>query len=166
MSKKIYGILMRPCSTSLEDNKKTMHSSRHSVKKNFMMKYRDHMAAMQIIAECAKCYIMDNYQKITDWPLLDIIINDNSGTETTYYNYTQQNTNYKSPILSKLMKSIDTKNKKKHNPVVSLTECVLDPTDGDFSVTINGKQHLWLDDESVIEIADFIETTLKNKHKK
>jgi hypothetical protein len=45
--------------------------------------------------------------------------------------------------------------------IVSLTGVVLDPTDGDFSLTVNGKNHLWIDDESVIVIADYIEKSLK-----
>jgi hypothetical protein len=41
---------------------------------------------------------------------------------------------------------------------------ILDPTDGDFSVTINGdKNHWWIHDEEVIVIANYIEETIKNE---
>jgi D-tyrosyl-tRNA(Tyr) deacylase len=40
---------------------------------------------------------------------------------------------------------------------------VLDPTDGDFSVTINGNEHWWIQDEAVIIIADYIEKQLKTQ---
>ena len=41
---------------------------------------------------------------------------------------------------------------------------VLDPTDGDFSITINGKEHWWIQDEAVIIIADYIEKKLKKEN--
>jgi hypothetical protein len=44
-----------------------------------------------------------------------------------------------------------------HNPIVELNDVVLDPTDGDFSVTINGKEHWWIEDSAIIKIADYIE---------
>jgi hypothetical protein len=37
------------------------------------------------------------------------------------------------------------------------------PTDGDFSVTINGNEHWWIQDEAVIIIADYIEKQLKTQ---
>ena len=39
---------------------------------------------------------------------------------------------------------------------------VLDPSDGDFSLTINGKEHWWIQDEAVIIIANYIENQLKS----
>ena len=50
---------------------------------------------------------------------------------------------------------------KKHNPVLSLSEMVLDPTDEDFSITINGVDHNCIDDDSVIILADYAENWLK-----
>ena len=52
---------------------------------------------------------------------------------------------------------------RKHNPIISLTDIVLDPSDGDFSLKINGNDHLWIDDESVVIIADYIEKKLKRR---
>ena len=52
--------------------------------------------------------------------------------------------------------------KEKHNPVKSIDRVVLDPSDGDFSLTINGKEHWWIQDEAVIIIADYIENQLKS----
>ena len=48
----------------------------------------------------------------------------------------------------------------RQRPVESVTEPVLDPSDGDFSITINGRDHMWINDEAVVIIADYIE---KNK---
>jgi hypothetical protein len=53
--------------------------------------------------------------------------------------------------------------KRNQNPVVTIDEVVLDPTDGDFSVTINGHQHWWIQDEAIIIIADYIEKQLKKQ---
>ena len=57
----------------------------------------------------------------------------------------------------------DKEKKRKQNPVVIINEVVLDPTDGDFSVTINGNEHWWIQDEAVIIIADYIEKQLKTQ---
>jgi hypothetical protein len=47
--------------------------------------------------------------------------------------------------------------------VSTFDEAVYDWTDGDFSVTLNGKSYLWITSESIIEIADYIETKLKEQ---
>lgn len=60
---------------------------------------------------------------------------------------------------------MEEKDHEKHNPIVSVNEVVLDPTDGDFSITINGtNEHWWIGDEEVIIIADYIEQQLKEKN--
>ena len=60
---------------------------------------------------------------------------------------------------------VDKRNKLRHNPVHTVDNIVLDPSDGDFSVTINGGQeHLWIQDEAVIVIANYIETQLKESN--
>ena len=49
----------------------------------------------------------------------------------------------------------------RQRPVESVTEPVLDPSDGDFSITINGRDHMWINDEAVVIIADYIERNRK-----
>ena len=51
-----------------------------------------------------------------------------------------------------------------HNPIVSFDSAVLDTTDGDFSVKINGQDFYWIDDKPIIEIADYIEEQLKKEN--
>jgi hypothetical protein len=59
---------------------------------------------------------------------------------------------------------MDQREKEKHNPILEFNEVVLDPTDGDFSITVNGDQaHWWIQDEAVILIADYIEKQLNSK---
>jgi len=117
-----------------------------------------------------------------------VAIHDNTGTSTEYYNYvpnprldlkpspnrggTDAERGIKRPrpvrsdVLDKMLRGLDARDKAKHNPIVSITRVVLDPTDGDFSLTINGKDHLWIDGEAIIVIADYIEQKLKIEVKK
>ena len=59
----IYGILLFPCSTNIEEHKKVCHTSTHGVKNDFMKSYSNHLAGMEIVANCAKIYILENYKK-------------------------------------------------------------------------------------------------------
>ena len=66
-------------------------------------------------------------------------------------------------IIDNLLEQDYVRKKSLHNPIVTIDEVVLDPTDGDFSITVNGgKEHWWIGDEEVILIADYIEEKLKN----
>lgn len=165
MKNNIQGIMMRPCSLTEGGNEEIMLSTKYSTKENFLAKYEDHMAAMQIVAECAKIYITNNWEKVTDWTNLDVVIEDNRNISTHYYNYVKDirrsTVNNKSKVLDELFERIDKEDEKNHNPVKTITNVVLDTTDGDFSLTINEQPHLWISDESVIIIANYIEEVLK-----
>lgn len=158
-------MIFRPVSENQEDNKRKMMSSDVSTDKNFLKHYQDHIASMKIVAECAKIFIMENWEKIKDWSLLEVVIEDNSKIDTDYYQYTPNETGFikLGSVMTKAKKRIDEKNKKRHNPIIKISEVVLDPSDGDFSLTINGKDHLWISDDSIIIIADFIEKSLKSE---
>jgi len=167
----IYGLMFRPSSSNEEENDEIWHSSDYSTRTDFLKNYQNHMAAMEIVAGCAKVYITKNWEKITDWSELDVVIEDNTRESTDYYHYVKSTRRrpirkvkeHTSPVLDKLFSRIDEDNKKRHNPIKTITDVVLDPSDGDFSLTINGKQHLWISDESVIIIADYIEEKLKKE---
>jgi hypothetical protein len=159
----IHGMMMYPCSLNEEDHEKTWKQSDFYTEKDFMEEYRKHMVAMQHVAECAKIYILKNWESVKDWKDLNVIIRDNSGKDTEYFNHKKEERTRKgSKVWEEMLKRIEERDKEKHNPITSLTRVVLDTTDGDFSLTINGKDHLWINDESVIVIADFIEKTLSN----
>jgi len=163
----IYGMLMRPCSLSQKENDKVVHSSKYSVRENFLQEYQDHIAAMQIVAECAKVSILKNWKEVKDWSELNVIIEVGGDKikPTEYYNYVpEDNGKYKrNDILGKLRAKIDKENKKKHNPVISVSDVVLDTIDGDFSITINDKEHWLISNDSVIVIANYIEKYLTKK---
>ncbi len=161
----ILGMVFHPCSSTEEDNEKVWKSSEFYTDAHFMSEYRKHIVAMQHVAACAKIYITNNWKMVTDWSELKVIITAKQGV-TEYYNYVPKEPKVRagtSAILGKMRKEIENEKKAKHNPIKEVTEVVLDPTDGDFSITINGKEHWWIDDESVIIIADYIEKQIKPK---
>jgi hypothetical protein len=166
--KQILGMVMRPCAFSKEDNEAMWKKSEFYTDKDFYNQYRKYMVAMQHVAECAKIYIENNWQKITDWTGLDLVIESKQGI-TEYYNYEERPPSKRMSKTSKkdtflrMCQEIEEKNKAKHNPITSVTEVVLDHSDGDFSITINGNEHWWIDSESVIIIADFIEKKLNGE---
>ena len=162
--------MMRPASLTEAENALVMGSTKHSVTSGFMDSYRDHIAAMEIVAECAKVFIMENWMKVDDWSDLQVVMEDNHPKQdyVEYYKYEDhyskngERRKTGSDFMAKMFDKWDAENKKRHNPIIKFEEPVLDPTDGDFSVTVNGRQHLWLSDETVIIIADYIENKLNN----
>ena len=154
----LFGMLMRPCSLTEKENEKVIFSSGYAVKKDFRKNYENHIAAMQIVAESAKIYILNNWKKVKDWSNLNISIVDNTGKETHYYKYVER-AGFKNmgDRYNKRREEREKERKKNQNPVKKISGVVLDTSDGDFSLTINRKDHLWIDDESVIILADYIE---------
>lgn len=173
---------MRPCSFNQEDNEATMQSSDYSVKENFYKEYSNHIAAKQIVAECAKIYILNNWEKVKDWSDLEVVMEDANTLEghlnkanggnplddyVEYYKYTGKKLGRKKRLVSPagdFMKDIfdemDEKDKLRHNPAVAVRDVVLDTSDGDFSLVVNDRHHMWIRDEAVIIIADYVETQL------
>ena len=153
-----FGMLMRPCSAIEAENETIWKSSEFYTEANFYSEYSKHIIAMQHIAECAKIYITKKWAEVSDWKYLNVVIQDNSGTKTEYFNYIPRNKH--TTTKSSVRERMEADRAKRHNPISTITDVVLDPTDGDFSLTINGKCHLWIDNESVIIIAAYIEKTL------
>ena len=104
----------------------------------------------------------ENHKKIEDWSDLEVIIEDNSDIDTEYYNWKEFKHRDSVNVINNILRDHNDRRKTCHNPVVTLTDCVLDPSDGDFSITINSKDHNWISDDSAIIIADYIEKQLKN----
>ena len=166
MTQQIYGQVMTPCFMTEEEFEKGYRSSEFWTESGFYDAYRKHIVAMEHVSCCAKIFILKNYEKVNDWSGLNVIvIHGPSGEATEYYNHIHDDNLDIDHALSmkKLFKEMDKKSKAKHNPVVSLTCVILDPTDDDFSLTINGKEHWWIQDEAVIIIADYIEKQLKKQ---
>lgn len=160
----LYGLFMYPCSLNQREHEKTIFSAECAVKSNFKDNYQKRMAEMQIIAESAKIFILNNYKKVRNWSDLEISVVDNRKKETFYCKYKRRKSrfeNIKSKAYEKIVNRMNERRRKWHNPVNKVSDIVLDTSDGDFSVKINGKWHNWIDKESVIVLADYIEKHTK-----
>lgn len=151
----IIGIMLRPCSTTLEENKEVVMSAESSVDVDFLRVYNSHLANMQIVAECAKVFIEENYKKVDDWSDIEISIRHREGV-VEFYKY-EEDTKWDEGVG----KIFNDMNKKRHNPMGQIKNIVLDPTDGDLSINMeNGEEYWWVDDETAIILADYIEEKL------
>lgn len=177
----IYGSVFSPCFMTEEEFEDGYKNSIFYVDSNFMDEYRKHLAALPHIASIAKSYILKNWEKVTNWENLDVVIvHGPTGEWTEYYNnekelppveeeepseakkkFLEKQKPKRNSVLDDFLKQMEEDNKLKHNPIKTIDEVVLDPTDGDFSITVNGKEHWWIQDEAVIIIADYIENQLK-----
>lgn len=175
----IPGVIFSPCFMTEEEFEAGYRQSIFWTDKDFYEEYRKHIAAMRHVAECAKIFILKNYEKVTDWSDLEVIITHGpTGESTDYYNHekhvdrtkrrkerqakTDKSASKLPDSLKKIYDEMEEKDRARHNPVKSVTNAVLDPTDGDFSLSVNGQEHWWIQDEAVIIIANYIEERLKN----
>ncbi len=177
--------MMRPVFLSEEDYKKHWQSSIFWVESDYRKEYEKHRVAMSHIAEFAKTYILENYKKVEDWSELDIKLRHGlDGTRVEFYNHYKKPVPPKEPSekmkkflklvspekpkrserVKKIFDEMEERDKAKHNPIVSFDSAVLDTSDGDFSVKINGQDFYWIDEEPIIEIADYIEEQLKKEN--
>lgn len=179
--KQIHGQIFSPCFMTEEEFEEGYKNSIFYVDSNFMEEYRKHLAALPHVASVAKSYILKNWEKVTNWENLDVVIvHGPTGEWTEYYNnekelppveeeepseakkkFLEKQKPKRSSVLDDFLKQMEEDNKLKHNPIKTIDKVVLDPTDGDFSITVNGKEHWWIQDEAVIIIADYIENQLK-----
>jgi hypothetical protein len=163
----IIGEMFRNCFPTTEDFEKGYKNSVFYVDKNFLEEYRKHMVAMDHIANFAKSYILNNWQKVEDWSDLDVTVRaGNTGKKTHYYKYVERDPfNTRNVKVAEMFEEMREEEKNNQNPIRVFNNVVLDPTDGDFSVTINDTEHWWIDDDAIITIADYIEKQLEEKEK-
>jgi len=158
----IHGTIFNPCFMTEEEFEGGYKNSIFYVDKDFRNSYESHMAAMGHIANIAKSYILKNWEKVKDWSDLEVVVRHGPTGESTYY-YSYKERIRKKDYHSDIFLKFDKSRKRKQNPVKTVDAVVLDPTDGDFSITINGKEHWWIQDEAVIIIADYIENSIKKQ---
>lgn len=148
---------------------------------NFFQEYERINRELYTLEESCMYFIEENYKKINDWSPLDITIegyyNDNKGGEVTYqkiryvdYNHILQSQNREpytarldETIIQRMLREMDEKDRKDHNPILDIGEVVIDPSDGDLALKINNKWHTMVSGLCVIELADFIEKSLSKK---
>lgn len=159
----LFGIMFRPL--ALENNHaKIAHSTDMSVSGDFRKAYEKHMAGMQIVGMCAKVYITENWQKITDWSGLNVVITSPKDEITEYFYHKPRENKGKTDTLKRMFNKMDERDKARHNPVTIVTDVIMDE-EFDFSMTINGEVHWWLTDDAVVVIASYIEQKLKERDK-
>lgn len=158
----IPGQIFNPCFMTEADFEEGYKRSNFYVDKNFLKEYRKHMVAMDHITNIAKSYIFNNWKKVEDWSDLDVIIRaGNTGIETHYYKYVERaGPKSRSERVRDLFEEMRREQEVNQKPIQIFNDVVLDPTDGDFSVTINDTAHLWINDDAIITIADYIEKKL------
>lgn len=174
----IHGEMFTSLYETVEDFENGWKRSVFYVEKDYMSEYRKHMAAMSHVAQFAKVFILKNWESVKDWSDLDIkIVGGARGRDAEpihYYKYVERPkrenkfSKLASPpkedsAWSRITRRLDEERKAGENPVVSVSDVVLDPTDGDFSITINGTEYWWLLDEEVIVLADYVEKQLNKQ---
>jgi hypothetical protein len=127
-----------------------------SLDNNFGEKYDKLCSEINRLVWEAKYYILNNYQDIENWSQLRIRMAH--GRTPPRFDYESE---FYRPKNGRLLAS--GKVILPANPVVSVANAVLDNSDGDFSITVNGREWWWIPDNCVITIAQYIEEHLNNK---
>jgi hypothetical protein len=163
----ITGPVFKPCFSSVKEFKTSCESTVVSATKDFRNEYAKHIEALSIIADCGKIYILENYKKINDWTDLDLHIK--SGTKqatgkTHFYKHDEIKINKKGSMeqTDDVFIKMNETSRLGENPIKTLTNVILDPSDGDFSLTINDLEFWWICDDSIITIAHYIEFKIKD----
>ena len=127
----------------------------------FRKNYIQFSAEVRRTIEAAKIYILDNYQKIEDYSDLSLILRCANHEGTKYFGKKRikrrGKKNGKNTILSDLIEDME----REKIEISKFDSAVYDWSDGDFSVVFNGISYNWIDGESIIDIASYIESRLK-----
>jgi hypothetical protein len=152
---------------------------------NFDQNFLETRSKMSRIITAAKIYVLDHYQEVEDWNYLYLNLHHNAGRQRFCLKNEEKIKKIEEERIAKLtgsakklhdhiakqdsekpakgsntLRKLLEESKKESIEIETVTDVVYDWTDGDFSLTINGKPYLWIDGESVIDIANYIE---KNK---
>jgi len=161
MKDQILCAMMVPCFSTEEEFRQAHQKTEFGVDCGFMGAYRNHLMGLHIVTNCAKSYILDHFEKVEDWSGLDVKVTDNTGETVHYYKHRDSSDDWKDTTIAQAFKEHDEEMRRKQRPVESVTDPVLDPSDGDFSITINERDHRWINDEAVVIIANYIEKNSK-----
>lgn len=131
-----------------------------STKEYSDMNFRDNhsklWAAHNYLISAAKIYVIDNYKSIDDYSELDLILRSGATGEKFYFGPKRNRVVSRSEILTEILKDLDSVT----IPIETFDQAIYDWSDGDFSVVFNGVSYNWIDDDSVINIASYIEEKL------
>jgi hypothetical protein len=124
---------------------------------NFGKSYISAFAELRRVVEAAKIYVLDNYQKVDDYSDLHLMLNCVNHKEKVYFGQKskrpRKKKGEKESALDRMIKEID----KQTIEIKTFDKAVYDWTDGDFSVVFNGVDYNWIDSNSIVDIAAYIE---------
>lgn len=125
---------------------------------NFYGNYHKLSSELRSVLECAKIYILDNYNKIEDYSDLSLTLRCANHENAVYFGKKMElKTKKRIKIFDEIMEDLNNRTIK----IISFDSVVWDWSDGDFSVTLNGVDYNWIDSRSIIDIAEYIEERLK-----
>ena len=148
------GNFLIKCFVSLDEMKHALKQDENFISEKFADKYCEMLGKLSLIADIARIYTYENWKKVEDWSELSITLTYKR-KNITFFKYIEHD-----HTANELDKSLDTFLKNMHNPVNSVTDFSVDPTDRDTYIKINNKW-FFLNDEDVIVIADYIEKSIR-----
>jgi hypothetical protein len=118
-------------------------------------------AELRRLVDVAKVYILDNYQKVENYSELNLILRAANHDKTCYFGQRRKTEDdiKISSAFHRILEELDAQTIE----IKSFDKAVFDWTDGDFSVVFNGVNYNWIDSNSIVDIADYIESRLKTK---
>jgi hypothetical protein len=149
--------MFTPCFFSLEDYHRGWADMQHSVKSGFRSHYEDHLAAVETVVSCAKSYIVKNADRVTDWSGLRIRLKLPNGEKVYYYKHEPGPMPTGDDPISEALREFEEHCRDHEQPVMEITNIILDPSDGDLSITVNGTEYIAISDRAVIDLAAYIE---------
>ena len=138
-----------------------IRESRKYKEGNFEIRYIEFVAETRSIVEAAKVYIIDNYKKVNDYKTLHLMLRCVNHEGTQYFGTKSKRGKSRSEVLNKIIDEIN----EKTIEIKKFDAAVYDWTDGDFSVTFNGVNYNWIDSNSIIDIAAYLERKLDDGNK-
>jgi hypothetical protein len=143
---------------------------------NFSENLRLLLSKTSVLIQSAKIYILDNYKNVEDYSDLSLKLTAGISGETFYFGKKRKDRKKierekseavkkleaiakpakPNPRIEKLLRELD----EKTTEIKTIDNVWYDWTDGDFSISINGSEYLWIDDRSIITIADYINKKL------
>lgn len=107
--------------------------------------------------------LTEEQRNILKWQYAQLVqsMKDQNTSLDEYYKYEPGPEITGTGIIADTFRDFEEWNRDHQMPITQFSNPVLDPSDGDLSVTINGRDHLWIDDNAVIAIAHYIENQAK-----
>ncbi len=132
---------------------------------NFEIKYIELSAEIRSVVEAAKIYILDNYKKVKDYKDLHLMLRCANHGGTQYFGPKSQKPKKEQGLISKTLQNAIKRLDKQTIQIKKFDEAVYDWTDGDFSVVFNGVNYNWIDGNSIVDIASYIERKIEKGNK-